>query len=103
MQGLNLMDFCKSFNDKTKDWVDSTPVCVQNPRPWLGRSCSLILSLHPSVQLWLRIAPHGQVPVVITAYSDRTFDYFIKTPPSSFFLKRAAGTPLERDTGIVSV
>ena len=42
---MNLMDFCKSFNDKTKDFKDSTPI-----------------------------------PVVITAFSDRTFTYEIKTP-----------------------
>src|ERR1700690_3774288 len=29
-------------------------------------------------------------PVVITVYSDRTFTFVTKTPPTSFFLKRAA-------------
>ncbi len=29
-------------------------------------------------------------PVVITVYSDRSFTFVIKTPPVSFFLKRAA-------------
>ncbi len=31
------------------------------------------------------------IPVVITAYGDRTFTFVTKTPPASFFLKKAAG------------
>lgn len=31
------------------------------------------------------------IPVVITAFSDRTFTFVTKTPPSSYFLKKAAG------------
>ena len=31
------------------------------------------------------------IPVVITAYSDRTFTFVTKTPPVSYFLKKAAG------------
>ena len=53
--GLNIMQFCKSFNEKTK-----------------GRE-GLIL------------------PVVITAYQDRSFTFIIKSPPSSVLLKRACG------------
>ncbi|MEQ8968749.1 MAG: 50S ribosomal protein L11 [Azospirillaceae bacterium] len=30
------------------------------------------------------------IPVVITAYADRSFTFVTKTPPASFFLKRAA-------------
>ena len=30
------------------------------------------------------------IPVVITAYADRTFSFIHKTPPASFFLKKAA-------------
>ena len=30
------------------------------------------------------------IPCVITAYGDRTFDFITKTPPASFFLKKAA-------------
>ena len=30
------------------------------------------------------------IPVVITAYEDRSFDFVTKTPPASFFLKKAA-------------
>jgi len=31
------------------------------------------------------------VPVIITAYSDRSFTFELKTPPASFLLKKAAG------------
>ncbi len=30
------------------------------------------------------------LPVIITAFGDRTFTFIVKTPPVSFFLKRAA-------------
>jgi large subunit ribosomal protein L11 len=53
--GIPIMDFCKQFNDKTKDRQ------------------GLIL------------------PVVISLYEDRTFDFIIKSPPASVLLKRAAG------------
>jgi large subunit ribosomal protein L11 len=31
------------------------------------------------------------IPVVITAYSDRSFTFVTKTPPASYFLRKAAG------------
>jgi large subunit ribosomal protein L11 len=31
------------------------------------------------------------IPVVITAFADRTFTFVTKTPPVTFFLKKAAG------------
>ncbi len=31
------------------------------------------------------------VPVVITAFGDRTFTFITKTPPNTYFLKKAAG------------
>ncbi len=34
--------------------------------------------------------PGMPIPVVITAYADRTFSFITKTPPASFFLKKAA-------------
>ena len=36
-------------------------------------------------------------PVIITVYSDRTFTFVTKTPPTSFFLKRAA--KIEKGSG----
>lgn len=57
-RGLNIMEFCKSFNASTQN-----------------------------------LEPGMPIPVVITAYSDRTFSFVTKTPPVSYFLKKAAGLP----------
>ena len=35
--------------------------------------------------------PGMPVPVVITAFGDRTFNFVMKTPPNTYFLKKAAG------------
>lgn len=70
--GLNIMEFCKKFNEETK-----------------GRE-GLIL------------------PVVITAFEDRSFTFIIKSPPSSVLLKRAAniakasGTPNKEKVGKIT-
>jgi len=55
-RGLNIMEFCKTFNAQTQNMEQGMPV-----------------------------------PVVITAYGDRTFTFITKTPPVSYFLKNAAG------------
>lgn len=55
-RGVNIMEFCKTFNAKTKDIEPDTPI-----------------------------------PVKITVYSDRSFTFVMKSPPASFFLKKAAG------------
>jgi large subunit ribosomal protein L11 len=39
------------------------------------------------------------VPVVITVYSDRTFEFIVKSPPAAVLLKQAAGIPLEKKRG----
>ncbi len=54
--GLNIMEFCKSFNAQTQNLEAGMPI-----------------------------------PVIITAYSDRTFTFILKTPPASILLKKAAG------------
>ena len=53
--GLNIMEFCKAFNEKTRGQDGLT------------------------------------LPVVITAYEDRTFTFIIKSPPASVLLKQAGG------------
>ena len=53
-RGINIMEFCKSFNEKTKSFMGKP------------------------------------VPVVITVYKDKKFDFIIKTPPASFLIKEAA-------------
>jgi large subunit ribosomal protein L11 len=35
--------------------------------------------------------PGMPIPVVITTYGDRSFTFVTKTPPASYFLKKAAG------------
>lgn len=41
----------------------------------------------------------GQLlPVVITVYEDRTFDFIIKTPPAAELLKKAAG--IQKGSGV---
>ena len=52
-RGINIMDFCKAFYEKTK--------------PFMGKP----------------------VPVVITVYKDKKFDFIIKSPPASHFIKEA--------------
>ncbi len=53
--GLNIMDFCNAFNEKTKEMGDTI------------------------------------IPVVITVYEDRTFDFITKTPPAAVLIKKILG------------
>lgn len=43
------------------------------------------------------IEPGTPTPTLITVQPDRTFTFIFKTPPTSFFLKKAAG--IEKGTG----
>ena len=52
-RGLNIMEFCKAFNEKTKSFAGKP------------------------------------VPVIITVYKDKKFDFIIKSPPASHFIKEA--------------
>ena len=53
-RGVNIMEFCKAFNEKTKSFMGKP------------------------------------LPVVITIYKDKKFDFVIKSPPASYFIKEAA-------------
>ena len=53
-RGINIMEFCKAFNEKTK--------------AFMGKP----------------------IPVVITVYKDKKFDFITKSPPASHFIKEAA-------------
>ena len=53
-KGINIMEFCKAFNEKTKSFMGKP------------------------------------IPVVITVYKDKKFDFIIKSPPASYFIKEAA-------------
>lgn len=37
-----------------------------------------------------QLEPGMPIPVVITAYADRTFSFITKTPPNTYFLLKAA-------------
>src|SRR6201999_4328088 len=37
------------------------------------------------------LEPGMPIPVVITAFADRSFAFVTKTPPASYFLRKAAG------------
>tara|TARA_B100000530_G_C15734110_1_gene398974 strand:- start:58 stop:486 length:429 start_codon:yes stop_codon:yes gene_type:complete len=52
-RGINIMEFCKAFNEKTKNFMGKP------------------------------------VPVIITVYKDKKFDFIIKSPPASHFIKEA--------------
>ena len=39
----------------------------------------------------------GLLPVTVTVYADRSFDFQVKTPPTSYLLKKAAG--IEKGSG----
>lgn len=39
------------------------------------------------------------VPIVITVYNDRSFDFIVKQPPASILLKQASGIPYEKKKG----
>jgi large subunit ribosomal protein L11 len=59
--GLNIAEFCKKFNDLTKNQEGFT------------------------------------IPVKVTVYEDRTYDFILKQPPVSELLKKAAG--IEKGSG----
>jgi len=42
------------------------------------------------------------LPVVISVYEDRTFDFVIKTPPTAFLIKNAAGGVLITKSNVLS-
>ena len=54
-RGLNIMEFCKSFNAQTQ-----------------------------------KMEPGLPIPVVITAFADKSFTFIMKTPPATVLIKKAA-------------
>jgi len=60
--GLNIQEFCKSFNGKTE-----------------------------------KIEKGLKVPVIISVYNDKSFDFVIKTTPAAILLRKAAG--IEKGSG----
>lgn len=47
--------------------------------------------------------PGTPLPVIITAYADKSFDFVTKTPPATYFIKKAANIQSgSKTTGIAS-
>ncbi len=72
------------------------PAGKANPSPPVGpalgqRGLNIMAFVKDFNAATAQMEPGMPVPVVITAYADRTFSYVTKTPPNTYFLKKAAG------------
>ena len=73
-----------------------TPAGKANPSPPVGpalgqRGLNIMAFVKEFNATTQNMEPGMPVPVVITAYADRTFSFIMKTPPNTYFLKKAAG------------
>ena len=67
--------------------------------PALGQAGLNIMEFYKAFNAQTQNLEAGMpIPVVITAYQDRTFSFVTKTPPASFLLKKAA--KIKKGTGI---
>jgi large subunit ribosomal protein L11 len=67
-----------------------------NPSPPVGpalgqRGLNIMAFVKEFNAVTASMEPGIPLPVVITAYADRTFSFITKTPPNTYFLKKAAG------------
>jgi large subunit ribosomal protein L11 len=72
------------------------PAGKANPSPPVGpalgqRGLNIISFCKEFNAATQNLEPGMPVPVVITAYTDRSFSFITKTPPNSYFLFKAAG------------
>jgi large subunit ribosomal protein L11 len=72
------------------------PAGKANPSPPIGpalgqRGLNIMQFVKEFNAATQSMEPGMPVPVVITAFADRTFSFVTKTPPVSYFLKKAAG------------
>ena len=72
------------------------PAGKANPSPPVGpalgqRGLNIMSFVKEFNALTAQMEPGMPVPVVITAFGDRTFTFITKTPPNTYFLKKAAG------------
>jgi large subunit ribosomal protein L11 len=72
------------------------PAGKANPSPPVGpalgqRGLNIMQFVKDFNAQTANMEPGMPVPVVITAYGDRTYSFITKTPPNSYFLKKAAG------------
>ena len=71
------------------------PAGKANPSPPVGpalgqRGLNIMAFVKEFNAVTAQLEPGMPVPVVITAYGDRTFTFIMKTPPNTYFLKKAA-------------
>ncbi len=57
----------------------------------LGQHGVNIMEFCKAFNAQTQIQPGVIIPVQITIYADRSFSFVLKTPPASYFLKKAAG------------
>jgi large subunit ribosomal protein L11 len=72
------------------------PAGKANPSPPVGpalgqRGLNIMAFVKEFNAATAQMEPGMPIPVVITAFADRTFTFVMKTPPNTYFLKRAAG------------
>ena len=72
------------------------PAGKANPSPPVGpalgqRGLNIMQFVKEFNAATQQMEPGMPVPVVITAFADRTFSFIMKTPPNTYFLKKAAG------------
>ena len=72
------------------------PAGKANPSPPVGpalgqRGLNIMAFVKEFNAATAQLEPGMPIPVVITAYGDRTFSFIMKTPPNTYFLKKAAG------------
>jgi large subunit ribosomal protein L11 len=71
------------------------PAGKANPSPPVGpalgqRGLNIMQFVKEFNAATQQMEPGTPTPVVITAYSDRTFSFITKTPPNTYFLLKAA-------------
>jgi large subunit ribosomal protein L11 len=72
------------------------PAGKANPSPPVGpalgqRGLNIMAFVKEFNAVTAQMEPGMPIPVVITAFADRTFTFITKTPPNTYFLKKAAG------------
>ena len=72
------------------------PAGKANPSPPVGpalgqRGLNIMAFVKEFNAATAQMEPGTPTPVVITAFGDRTFTFVMKTPPNTYFLKKAAG------------
>src|ERR1700689_4677947 len=72
------------------------PAGKANPSPPVGpalgqRGLNIMAFVKEFNAVTAQMEPGMPVPVVITAFGDRTFTFITKAPPNTHFLKKAAG------------